>query len=370
MVVTPILLILILYGLFLVYILLRLSFYKPFQPASQPPRDLPSLSVVIPFKNEAHNLDALCASLAEQDYSGEWEVVFINDGSQDDFAPALSRFRSMPGKHGLCIDSHFDPSKALTSKQQALDRGIDAARHEWVVLTDADMTFSKDWLSLCASNTYEGFDLAFGHTAVRDGMSGPLAWFERFQLEFLFAAAYAFHAAGIAGSCMGNNLLIRKKAYLETGGQAGIGFSIVEDRDLYKGFKRRGRKIAPCEPFSARAFTAPCPTLSQFYHQMLRWARGGFSNGPLLFFAALLFTFQNILFSASLFGAAPFSMACVSAVNFVLSLFFTLLAFKKIHSRENALFFPFYMVLAIIEAAIFCISFIVTPRLKWKERKI
>lgn len=358
------------YGVFLVYILIRLLLHAPVRPSSLQPHDLPALSVVIPFKNEAHNLDALSASLADQDYGGEWEVVLVNDGSNDGFTPALARFRDRLGARFSCVDSYFDPAKPLTSKQQALDKGIEAARYAWIALTDADMTFSHDWLARCAAGASAGADLAFGHTGVRPDSRGFFARCQRFQLEFLFAAAYAFHAAGLESSCMGNNILISKKAYRETGGQNAVGRSIVEDRDLYKEFKRRGRTIAPFEPFEACAFTTSCATIPQFYHQMLRWARGGFSTSPLLLFAALAFSFQNISLLLSLCGAMPCTATYLSLANVVLTMFFAAFAFWKIRSHENVFFFPVYMVLALIEAFVFCISFVITPQVKWKNNKV
>ena len=357
------------YAAFLVYVLARLFFYDPDRPVT-PPMDLPFLSVVVPFKNEAHNLDTLCMSLARQEYGGDWEIVLVNDGSNDDFPPAIGRFRDRFGARFTCIDSSFDPEKNLTSKQQALDTGIKTAGGEWIVLTDADMTFAKDWLSTFAANAAENIDLVFGHTAMQAPGHGLFGILQRFQLEFLFATAYTFHAARLDGSCMGNNLLIRKKAYQETGGQQGVGRSIVEDRDLFRDFWRRGRKTAPLEPFAAQAFTSPCDTLPQFHHQMLRWARGGFASSPQLFGAALLFSVQNILLFASLSGAVPFGITFLTVINFFLTLLYTGLAFRKIHSKENGFFLPVYLMFAVIEAFVFCISFILTPRVKWKNNEV
>ena len=47
--------------------------------------EAPPISVVIPFKNEAHNLQRLIDSLLGQDYRGEFEILLVNDNSTDDF---------------------------------------------------------------------------------------------------------------------------------------------------------------------------------------------------------------------------------------------------------------------------------------------
>jgi len=359
---------LILYGMFLIYILVRLLLHAPALPV--PTSDKPSLSVVVPFKNEAHNLGALCASLASQEYSGPWEIVLVNDGSDDGFESVLDRFRDRFTGRLRCIPSRFDAAKRITSKQQALDTGVEAAVGEWIVLTDADMTFDRHWLSTGAANVATGFDLAFGHTAIRYPGRGIFEYCQRFQLEFLFAAAYAFRASSLDASCMGNNLIVRKKAYVEFGGQAGIGYSIVEDRDLYRKFARQGRTIGAIEPFSAKAFTTPCPHVPQFYQQMLRWMRGGFSGSPQLLGAALLFTIQNITFFASVSGLASRAVCIAAAFNFLVTMVYAGLSFGKIKSTESIFFVPVYLAFSVIEAAVFCLSFVLTPRVSWKKTRL
>ncbi len=199
---------------------------------------------------------------------------------------------------------------------------------------------------------------------------GTFAALQRFQLEFLFAAAYAFHAAGIDGSCMGNNLLVRKRAYHEVGGQATIGYCIVEDRGLYAAFKRRNMSIAPAHPFFAKTATYPCDTVAQFYQQMLRWARGGFSLGATLFAAGMLFAVQNVSVIAATAGLLKPVNAVLSVVNFLGTMTFTHLAFKKIGSSETALFYPVHQVFVALEILVFCLSFLITPKVIWKKRQV
>ena len=326
------------------------------------------ISIIIPFKNEAHNLQTLLDSLSRQEYAGPWEVLLVNDGSSDNYLETAGPFlNGFPARLRI-VESAFDKSVRLTSKQQALDKGVCEAGFEWCVFSDADMVFEKDWLASFAANAVPGRDLVFGHTTMAG--KGMFAALQRFQLEFLFAVAYSFHWAGIAGSCMGNNLLIRKKAYTGLGGQAKIGYSIVEDRDLYKAFKRRGYEAAPAHPFLAKAATIPCASVPQFYHQMLRWARGGFSFTSLLLPAGLLLTAQNFALLAALCGQLPFGTMALSFVNFFLTMLYVHCAFRKTGSGESALFFPVYYAVMLVETVAFLLSFLITPKVEWKTRKL
>jgi cellulose synthase/poly-beta-1,6-N-acetylglucosamine synthase-like glycosyltransferase len=356
------------YAALLGWLIARLILRREARPgAPSAPR---GMSIIIPFRNEAHRLGSLLASLAGQRYAGEWEVILVNDGSDDDFRNAITPFVNKFPVPLSVVDSAFDPAVRLTSKQQALESGVAFARHDWLLFTDADMAFEKDWLASWHAAAAPGCDLVFGHTKIANTPGGPFCAMQRFQLEFLFATAYAFHGAGIGGSCMGNNLLIKKSSYRRVGGQRGIGYSIVEDRDLYAAFRRRGMSVAPAEPFSARALTYPCDSFGRFYHQMLRWARGGFSPGSPLLWAGLLLTLQNAAFVVAVAGILSPAATVIAFVNFVLTMAFAALGFRKIGSRESAFFFPAYYLCMLAETAVIILSFFLTPKVVWKRRNV
>ena len=92
---------------------------------------LPGISIVIPFRNEAGNLPGLIASLDEQTYAGDFEIVLVNDGSTDNFHKAIgSRSEAKSGSNSQplnrplpqlrVINSPPAPTGRLTSKQRAL----------------------------------------------------------------------------------------------------------------------------------------------------------------------------------------------------------------------------------------------------------
>ncbi len=328
------------------------------------------ISIVIPFRNEAPRLSALLESLLKQDHNGPYEIILVNDGSSDDFRASVAPFLQSTDRPVKLIDSDFDASKKLTSKQQAVDAGVVHAVYPYVVFTDADMIFHGAWLDSLAAMIPAGYDLVFGHTAVRKSGGGFMQFLQAFQLEFLFAAAYGFHASKLPGSCMGNNLLIRKKAYWDIGGQSGIGYSIVEDRALFSAFKRKGLKISPARPFTALAETYPCPTLGGFSLQAARWARGGFLEQPDLVPAGALLCLQYLLTCLALCGWSRGALSVISFVNFGLTFFFVGCAFRKMRSRENALLFPLYYAALLIEIIAFFGYCALRPSLSWKNRKL
>jgi glycosyltransferase involved in cell wall biosynthesis len=98
---------------------------------------LSSLSIVLPCFNEEENVreavgDAIAAAGACSD---QYEVVVVDDGSNDDTVNVLSRL--------IASDDHV---RAIVHERnrgygEALKSGIRAARMDWVLLADADLQF-------------------------------------------------------------------------------------------------------------------------------------------------------------------------------------------------------------------------------------
>jgi cellulose synthase/poly-beta-1,6-N-acetylglucosamine synthase-like glycosyltransferase len=352
----------------MLYLAMATLFYSEKKPLPEGNGTV-GISIVIPFCNEAPGLRDLLESLMNQDY-GHFEIVLVNDGSSDDFRAPIDPFLRSTQHHVKLVESNFDGQKKLTSKQQALDTGVAHAAHAYIAFTDADMEFDKQWLSSLARMIPAGHDLVFGHTVIRKSGKGFLQFIQSYQLEFLFAVAFAFHASGFPGSCMGNNLLLSKKAYLDVGGQAGIGYSIVEDRALFSSFKRHGMKVSPVFPFKALAETRPCNGLFGLFTQVFRWARGGLWERHDLAPFGILFFFQSVLLILALGSCTHGALSVFAFVNFGATIFFISCAFRKIASQEKVFLFPVYYAFLLVEIIAFFCRGAFRPSLSWKNRKL
>lgn len=95
----------------------------------------PAVSVIVVTYNSARTLGETLASLDALDYPGDYEVIVVDGGSEDDTeAVAAShdvRFLSAPGATiGACRN-----------------RGVDAANGEYVACTDSDCAVPERWLT-------------------------------------------------------------------------------------------------------------------------------------------------------------------------------------------------------------------------------
>ena len=376
--------------------------------------DLPGVSIIIPFRNEEENLPALLESLKAQNYTGMMEVVFVNDRSEDSGVDVIKNYINYININNInnnknileniviknshynnaisfkIIDLQFSYDINLTSKQQALEHGVSESSHPLLLFTDADMVLAPNWAeTLARSHLASGADLVFGHTSIsRKGNFRRLfTLFESYQLEFLFAFAYAFSRLNLTGSCMGNNLLIAREAYIKCGGQRGAGYSIVEDRALLELLRKRGFKTAAAEPFHVTAHTLPSRAWKQFFHQTTRWARGGLRPGGGLFWAGLLLLIQNFAFLPVIWGTilpanypAPAQPACLmfmpetaaalAAINFLLTWAFLALAFGKARSPAPRLLYPAYYLFMMAETIVFALSLAFGRKIEWKGRDL
>jgi hypothetical protein len=97
------------------------------------------LSVVLPARNEAGNIDAAVgAALALQRRVDTLEVIVVDDGSDDETAARVTA--RMDGEPRLRLRRH---SRSL-GYGAALRSGFAAASLEWVLFTDADLQFDLD----------------------------------------------------------------------------------------------------------------------------------------------------------------------------------------------------------------------------------
>jgi len=360
------LLLLLCYSIFILRLILSLLYSKP---AVVEKKSLHPVSIVIPFRNEQKHLKTLLQSLQQQSYSGQYEILLINDGSTDQSVKIINEFKKHIAIEITVLDSPYDPGLGLTSKQQALDFGIDKAKYEWIALTDADMKLLPEWLNSLMISSGKNTDMVFGHTAIITD-NKVFTHIQAFQLEFLFSAAYTFYKAGITGSCMGNNMLISKQAYQKAGGQKEIGYNMVEDRALLNLFSQKKMYISSTDPFLPLALTYPCESWYHFFHQFKRWARGGFARHSNLFFIGLLFSLQNVMLLLTCLSVLPQTLTIITIGNFLLTWLFTAISFAKIRSSQNSIYFPFFLLFLLFETILFLLSFFSRSDIEWKGRKL
>lgn len=91
-------------------------------------------SIVVPAHDEARTLPATLESLARQDFAEPVEIIVVDNASTDDTAATAAAY-------GVRVVR--EPVRGVCNARQT---GVEAARGEIVVSTDADTVHPPDWL--------------------------------------------------------------------------------------------------------------------------------------------------------------------------------------------------------------------------------
>ncbi len=133
-------------------------------PAIRVARDrAPSLSCVIPCRNEAGNLDLLLPQLMEllPTLTTGWEIILVDDGSTDSTPAVMADWSALPGFRMLQLSRNFGKDAALTA-------GLQAAVGEVVVMMDADLQHPPSFISAMVEQWRQGADVVYAVRANRD----------------------------------------------------------------------------------------------------------------------------------------------------------------------------------------------------------
>jgi glycosyltransferase involved in cell wall biosynthesis len=126
------------------------------QPEWNPPldADLPSLTIVVPARNEQAEIEAALRSLLHLNYP-QYEVVAVNDRSTDQTGAIMDRLAAEPSSGGKLRVLHVrDLPSGWLGKVHAMWLGAQRnaaqgntaqhARSDWLLFTDADCVFHPD----------------------------------------------------------------------------------------------------------------------------------------------------------------------------------------------------------------------------------
>ena len=194
-----------------IYFFSKLTFFKSKTIAFSKP-----ISIIVCAKNEADNLKSYLPKVLEQDYP-EFEVVVVNDQSQDGTGVVLKNFeQNYPNLVVVTIDEHI---KHWPGKKFALTLGIKTAKHEHLLLTDADcLPNSNGWAKQMSSNFNDSeIILGFGGYQKRKGLLNKIIRFDTFNV----AQQYLSYAlAGFTYMGVGRNMAYKKSLFFDNKGFA------------------------------------------------------------------------------------------------------------------------------------------------------
>jgi hypothetical protein len=213
--------------------------------ASQVPladEDCPRVSILFSARDEAEKLAAALKTLLAQDYP-DYEVVAVDDRSEDDTPKILSDAAARnPHLKTVRVDSL--PTGWL-GKPHGLQKAYEQSSGEWLIFTDADVSFAPDLLRRALAMAK---GQKWGHLSLLGQVEMPTVG-ERIALTFFgFAFALGVRPWRVSvpdsGSYMGVGAfqLIRRDAYEKLGTHRRLAMEVVDDIQLGRLAKLSGAR--------------------------------------------------------------------------------------------------------------------------------
>lgn len=203
---------------------------------------LPTISLVIAGRNEASELEAALRSKLACDYP-RLQVVFVDDRSTDDtLAIAQEVARQDPRLTVVHIDTL---PEGWLGKVHALHRGLQHARGEWVLLSDADVHLAPGTLRRCMALAHtRGLDHIAAIPSVASASPGvAVALSSFFRLLMVLARPWRVSDPR-SGAYFGSGAfsLFRRDALERTAGLSWLKMEIADDVALGAMLERSGAR--------------------------------------------------------------------------------------------------------------------------------
>ena len=145
-------------------------------------KPITKFSIIIPFRNEETNLEALLQSIDALAYPSQlFELILVNDASEDKGELIIHRYLE---KSQLQITMLQNNRISGSPKKDAIRKAMEVVQHEWIISTDADCELPKNWLlcydqlirkeapnMICGPVTYKRNKSFLNHFQFLDGLS-------------------------------------------------------------------------------------------------------------------------------------------------------------------------------------------------------
>jgi hopene-associated glycosyltransferase HpnB len=216
----------------------------------KPPEKWPHVVVIVPARNEAATIARAVTSLLGQEYPGKFEIIVVDDHSDDETAALARKAAEETGKTPrITVHSASELPPGWTGKLWALNEGISAASGkvpDFFWFTDADIVHASDTLRRLVSRAEtESLDLASlmvllqAKTFPEKLLIPPFLYFFLMLYPPRWIADPQKRTAGAAGGC----ILLRRAALERIGGLACIRNEVIDDCALARAVKNAGGKL-------------------------------------------------------------------------------------------------------------------------------
>jgi cellulose synthase/poly-beta-1,6-N-acetylglucosamine synthase-like glycosyltransferase len=235
-----------------------------------PPVELPSVSVLVPARDEEKTIGGCLRSLLALDYP-RLDILVLDDRSTDRTAAIVREWAGQDARVRLLQIQDLPPG--WTGKNHALHQGVKHTHGDWLLFVDADTLHDPANLRVLLNYAeQEQADMVtllprLGCHTWPEKIIQPLAGIMLLLLFRLSRVNSDRHPSSAFAN--GQYLLVRRTAYDQVGGHAAVRNQLVEDIQLARRFKQAGLRL--------RVVLAPELTTTRMYSSLAEilsgWSR-------------------------------------------------------------------------------------------------
>lgn len=279
---------------------------------SHPPRAFPPVSLVKPLHGAPAGLGEILERFCDQDYPGPVQIVFGVHDAADPAVAVVERLRS--ARPDVDIELVIDPRLHGANRKASNLANIAArARHEVLVLSDADILVEHDYLRRVTA-ALAGREVG-AVSCLYVGLSSRNLWsrLSAMGIDYQFLpSAVLGKSIGLAQPCFGSTIAITQAVLEEIGGFAAFADHLADDYEIGRAVRARGYRIAiPAMTVAHHCTEADRASLLD--HE-LRWGRTVRQIDPAGYAGSIVtYPIPLALIAAALSGLAPWSVALIVA---------------------------------------------------------
>lgn len=300
------------------------------------------ISILVCAWNEEKNLKELLPVLLEQDHP-DYEIVVVDDRSIDGTYDYLLELRE---KHdNLKMVRVDDLPDHMNAKKFAVTLGVKAAKHDLVLLTDADCRpNSPSWAKTMSSSFSKDVTFVLGFSSYKFSWS-PLNLIIQYEtlltgIHYLSRALWKSPYMGV-----GRNLSYKKSFFLKNKGFSGFQDVLGGDDDLLVNRYANGKNTAICISPDSRVESIPKTSWSSYLVQKRRHYAVGKHYRTKDKINLALFSLSQILFwicfvTLAILAVNPYLIAGGFGLRLTLQLIVMGVGAKKLSNKLPIILLP------------------------------
>ncbi len=350
---------------YFLYFFLRLAIYKAGDKAVSQTHPV---SVIICARDEAANLAKNLPGSLVQQYRTTHEVIVVDDNSFDDSKYLLEAFEK--DFKQLKVVELKQEAKMIPGKKFPLSIGIKTARHEIVLLTDADcVPASENWIEKMQSVYDDSTEIVLGYGAYhkKKGLLNKLIRWETFHTAIQY---FSYALAGITYMGVGRNLSYKKTVFFRHKGFTAHNRIPSGDDDLFINMAATKTNTRICIDKESFTLSEPAGSWGQWIKQKTRHYSTGKYYQPLHKFLLGLYSLSHFIYYPLLVTClilCSWQWVLVAfGLRFIIQATVYFYCMKKLDEKDLFAWFWLMDIWMFFYYLIFSVSLIKKPRTTWK----